>query len=422
VAVFILTYFLFGKYSKKGEFTMKKLILVISILAIAVGLTFGPLPNHAAAADVIKWGVLIDLSGPTSDWGKNQVKGQLDAMRWVNENGGINGKELKLIVIDDGYKVPRGVAGYNRLVDSEKVLGLYIQSTGTTMTLIKKIVADGVATIAASFTSKFQDPAKTPFSFFVSPSYGTMGRIALKWVRTTWQDSSRNPKFCYLYPDNKYGRDILDVGKDYAKKIGVEVGPDQVINWPTKDATVQLTNMSRFNPDYAYITSTAMNGAVILKNAKALGLKTKFISNIRNFEETLITLSGGAAEGTYGVHPIAPYGADVPGMKKVVESHEKWHPGEMGTNVYVEGWVNILSVTEALKAADKAGDLTPSGIRNAFEQFRNFSTGGLAPPLTFTKTDHRASMAAKIYQIRGDKMVDVSGWVELPRDMEYFGK
>jgi branched-chain amino acid transport system substrate-binding protein len=401
---------------------MKKWTIVFAILAITVALSGGPLSNHVAAADVIKWGVLIDLSGPTSDWGKNQVKGQLDAMRWVNENGGINGKELKLIVIDDGYKVPRGVAGYNRLVDSEKVMGLYIQSTGTTMTLVKKIVADGVATIAASFTSKFQNPAKTPFSFFVSPSYGTMGRIALKWVRTTWTDTTRKPKFCYLYPDNKYGRDILGVGKDYAAKIGVDVGPDQVINWPTKDATVQLTNMTRYDPDYAYITSTAMNGAVILKNAKALGLKTKFISNIRNFEESLITLSGGAAEGTYGVHPIAPYGADVPGMKKVVESHEKWHQGETGTNVYVEGWVNILSVTEALKTADKAGDLTPGGIRNAFEQFRNFSTGGLGPPLTFTKTDHRASMAAKMYQIQNGKIMPVSDWIELPRDMEYFGK
>jgi branched-chain amino acid transport system substrate-binding protein len=401
---------------------MKKWTIVIAILTITVAFAGGPGSNQAAAADVIKWGVLIDLSGPTSDWGKNQIKGQLDAMRWVNENGGINGKELKLIVIDDGYKVPRGVAGYNRLVDSEKVMGLYIQSTGTTMTLVKKIVADGVATIAASFTSKFQNPEKTPFSFFVSPSYGTMGRIALKWVRMTWKDNTRKPKFCYLYPDNKYGRDILEVGKDYANKIGVDVGPDQVINWPTKDATVQLTNMSRYDPDYAYITSTAMNGAVILKNAKALGLETKFISNIRNFEESLITLSGGAAEGTYGVHPIAPYGADVPGMKKVVESHEKWHPGETGTNVYVEGWVNILSVTEALKKADKAGDLTPGGIRNAFEQFRNFSTGGLAPPLTFTNKDHRGSMAAKIYEIKDGKMVDVSGWIELPRDMEYFGK
>jgi len=401
---------------------MKKWTFLMTALAIAVTLSLGSMPNDAAAADAIKWGVLIDLSGPTSDWGKNQVKGQLDAMRWVNENGGINGKDLKLIVIDDGYKVPRGVAGYNRLVDSEKVLGLYIQSTGTTMTLAKKIVSDGVATIAASFTSKFQNPAKTPFSFFVSPSYGTMGRITLKWIRDTWKDSSRNPKICYLYPDNKYGRDILGVCKDYAKKIGVDVGPDQVINWPTKDATVQLTNMSRYNPDYAYITSTAMNGAVILKNARALGLKTKFVSNIRNFEETLIDLSGGAAEGTYGVHPIAPYGGDVPGMKKVVESHEKWHPGEKGTNVYVEGWVNILCVTEALKGADKAGDLTPSGIRNAFEQFKDFSTGGLGPPLTFTSTDHRASMAAKIYQIQKSKMEPVSGWVELPKDQEYFGK
>ena len=248
-------------------------------------------------------------------------------MRWVNENGGINGKDLKLIVIDDGYDTRKGVAGYNRLVDSEKVMGLYIQSTGTTLTLVKKIVADGVATIAASFSSKLRNPEKTPFSFFVSPSYGTMGRIALKWVRMTWKDNTRDPKIVYMYPDGPYGRDILEVCKDYAKKIGVDVGPDQVVDWPTKDATVQLTNMSRYDPDYAYITSTAMNGAVILKNAKALGLKTKFISNIRNFEESLITLSGGAAEGTYGVHPIAPYGADVPGMKKVVGSHEKWHRG-----------------------------------------------------------------------------------------------
>ncbi len=407
---------------KKEEKIMKKWTIGLIMMAVALAFTLGPIANNVSAADVIKWGVLIDLSGPTSDWGKNQVKGQLDAMRWVNENGGINGKELKLIVVDDGYKVPRGVAGYNRLVDSEKVLGLYIQSTGTTMTLIKKIVADGVATIAASFTSKFQNPKKTPFSFFVSPSYGTMGRISLKWIRDNWKDKSRNPRICYLYPDNKYGRDILNVCKDYAKKIGVDVGPDQVINWPTKDATVQLTNMTRYNPDFAYITSTAMNGAVILKNAKALGIKTKFISNIRNFEESIITLSGGAAEGTYGVHPIAPYGAPVPGMKKVVETHEKWHPGETGTNVYVEGWVNILGVTEALKTADKAGDLTPSGIRNAFEKFKDFDTGGLAPPLTFTSTDHRGSMAAKIYEIKGGKMVDVSGWVELPRDMEYFGK
>ena len=95
---------------------------------------------------------------------------------------------------------------------------------------------------------------------------------------------------------------------------------------------------------------------------------------------------------------------------------------QKGTNVYVEGWVNILCTAEALKMADKAGKLNPAGIRDALDKFRSYDTGGLAPPLTFTSKDHRGSMAAKLYEIKGGKMVDDSGWVELPRDMEYFGK
>ena len=73
---------------------MKKLTIGVAIVAVTMALTLGLSTNNVVAADEIKWGVLIDLSGPTSDWGKNQLKGQLDAMRWVNEHGGINGKDL----------------------------------------------------------------------------------------------------------------------------------------------------------------------------------------------------------------------------------------------------------------------------------------------------------------------------------------
>jgi branched-chain amino acid transport system substrate-binding protein len=89
---------------KEGKI-MKKWSIGFIITVFVLGLALGAGPDNARAAEVIKWGVLIDLSGPTSDWGKNQVKGQLDAMRWINEHGGINGKELKLIVIDDGFNL-----------------------------------------------------------------------------------------------------------------------------------------------------------------------------------------------------------------------------------------------------------------------------------------------------------------------------
>jgi len=398
----------------------RRLVRLVLALGFCLFLSW-PL-SGVFAADVVKWGVIVDLSGPVSDWGKSQCRGQLDAARWINENGGINGKQLQLVVIDDSYNLPKAVAGYNRLVESEKVVGMYILSTGATQTLAQKRVEDGIATLGASFSGKLQDPAKFPNCFFVASSYECIARIALKWIRDNWKDTKRNPKICYVYPDNAYGRDRNEVCKDYAKKIGVDLVPDQVMNWPTKDATVQLTNMKRSDPDFAFLVSTPMNGAVICKNAKALGSRTKFISDIRNFEETLITLSGGAAEGTFGVQPFAPYGADVPGMKKVVECNQKWHPGEPGDIVYVEGWVNVLVLADAMRRADKAGKLTSVGIREAFEEFKEFDTEGLAPPLTYTKTDHRGSMATKIYEIKGGKMVDVTGWITLPRDQEYFGK
>ena len=77
---------------------MKKWTTGCAIVVFALALILGAGPGSSlvsAAEGEIKWGVLIDLSGPTSDWGKNQAKGQLDAMRFVNEHGGINGKDLQ---------------------------------------------------------------------------------------------------------------------------------------------------------------------------------------------------------------------------------------------------------------------------------------------------------------------------------------
>ncbi len=398
---------------------MKRMVLVLAVLmALAMALA-GP---ASAAKPPVKWGVLIDLSGPTSDWGKQQAVGQQDAAAWINQHGGINGRPLQLIVIDDGYKISRGVAGYNSLVSGEKVLGLYIQSTGTTMALRKKIIADGVATLGASFTAKMQNPKKTPFSFFVGPSYSAMGRIALVWIRKHWK-KKRMPRIAYLYPDNKYGRDILKVCKDFAKRLKIKVVSDQVINWPTTSATTQLINMRRDKPDFAYVTTTAMNGAVIFKDARRLGIKTRFISNIRNFEESLIRLAGPAANGTYGMQPFAPYGAKVRGMKKIVAWVKKHRPGFHGSAVYVEGWVNVLVIAEALRKADKAGKLTPAGVRAQLEKLRNFSTGGLAMPITYTATDHRASMCCPVWVIKRGRIVRTGRPICLKRsDMRYFGK
>lgn len=368
----------------------------------------------------IKWGVILDLTSITLDYGKQCAMGMIDAARYINENGGINGKKLELIIHDDKYELSEGLKAYKRFRDDEKILGLYIQSTGTNLSIAPMATEDGMFVFTGTTTAKLTNPQKYPNYFSVGPTYSDMVRAATKYIRDTWTVKTRDPKLVFIFPDNVYGRHLLEAGKMYADEIGVEVGPDQIINWPTLDATPQLLLMREFDPDYAFITSTAMNAATILKDSKRLGIRTQFICNLRTFNEDLPRLTMGAAEGTFGVQPVAPYGANVPGMEKIVKCHDKWHPYHHPTLVYVEGWSHILVPMEGCKIADEAGNLTADGIKEAMETFRDFDTGGLVPPLSYFQKDHRATTQTKIFRIEKDRLIPITDYIDVGRDEKYF--
>ena len=114
-----------------------------------------------------------------------------------------------------------------------------------------------------------------------------------------------------------------------AKALGFEIGPDQDVSLKATEAVSQLTEMKKFNPDFAWIGGTAASTAVIIKDAAKLGLATKFICNVWGFNENLVKLAGDAAkERAYGMVPFTMWGDDVPGMKPIMEMHKKNHPND----------------------------------------------------------------------------------------------
>lgn len=117
--------------------------------------------------------------------------------------------------------------------------------------------------------------------------------------------------------------------------------------------------------------------------------------------------------------PVAVWGADVPGMKAVLASAE----GKSYTLHYIKSWTSMLVMAEALKRAKKAGKLNGPGLKAALETIKDFNTGGLTAPITYSPTDHRrpnTSMA--IYGVAaGGKLQKVKD-VTTTRDPEYIGK
>jgi branched-chain amino acid transport system substrate-binding protein len=393
-----------------------------TLAAILAAAAASLLPAQASAQQEIKVGGIFDLTGITSDVGKPFALGVQDAVVWVNENGGINGKKIKLIGADYAYKIDQARALYKKLVTDDKVVMIQGWGTGDTEALKDFVGQDKVPYVSASFSAPLSDPAKFPYNFFVAPTYTDQLRSWLDWVKQDYAKSGGKgkAKVAFMYGDNAYGKSPIAGGKKYAAEIGVDIVDDEILPGNLQDATSQLLTMKQKGVEYAYVNVTTTQTSLVLRDAKKLGMNVKFGSNPYGFSELLVGLAGPLAEGVTGVMPHVPYGTPVPGMKAVEAAHQKMRPNEKGDALYVRGFTNVLVWSEALKRADKAGQLNGPGVKAAMETLVDFSTGGLSQSVTYTPTDHRPTMTTSIYQVQGGKLVKLGDYLQ-KREPQWLG-
>jgi branched-chain amino acid transport system substrate-binding protein len=387
-----------------------------SLLAMAAAMLLA-LP--AWGAETIKVGGLWDLTGVTADVGKPFAEGVQDAIAMINEKGGINGRKIELINVDYAYKIPQANATYKKFVDQDKVIMINGWGTGDTEALKDTVSKDKIPYFSASFSGHLTDPTKTPYNFFVGASYSDQIRGFLQHVKKEWKDKTRAPKVAFIYPNHGFGKAPIEAGRQYAKELGIEVVDEEIIPASFQDVTSNLLNMQKKAPDYAYVQTTVSWCAVLLKDAKKLGIKTKFFLGNYGMTEALPLLAKEAAEGVFGMTTHAPYGANVPGMKQIVNWNKK-NPTKNPDTVYIRGWAYGLTWAEGLRIAEKNKQLTGEGVKKALETLKGFDTGGLVPPITYTAGDHRPTTRTTIYVIKGGKMTKVEDQ-ETPRRKEWLG-
>ena len=394
---------------------VKKIILPLLILCL--------LCASAWAAGVVKIGSLNDVTGATSDVGKDMALGIREAVAYVNDHGGINGKKIKLYQYDYGYRVPEAITTYKRFRDYDKVVMVLGWGTGDTEALSPTINRDKMPYLSCSFSGHLCDPKKTPYNFVYGTDYSTNARAAITaWYEEIWmkspkwkkaKESGRKPRFvCSYMFASPYASAPIKAIKDQAKLLGFEVGPDQDVSLTALDAKSQVLGAKAFKPDLMWHGNTTMSVSTTIKDAYSLGLGADHIINNWGFDQNLVRLTAEAGEGVIGAAACAFYGMDVPYMDKVVEYTKKINRGvaqEVRDIRTVQAWVKVQMAVDAMKIADKKGQLNGPGILAAFETFRNWSPfntpGALGrPPVTYTKTDHRPSAVSMIYIIKGGKI------------------
>ena len=394
---------------KKSMFA-KLGVLFLSVVLLAA---FGTV----AAAKDIRVGGIMDTTGATSDVGKDYAIGMADAFKYINSQGGVNGKKIKYTWFDYGYRIPEAITKYKMLkrIGAVAIMGW---GTGDTEALSPTVNKDKIPYVSASYSAHLTNPAKTPYNLFFSSDYSTNARSCLTaWFDKKWPQNKdfgkRKPRLacCYMFASPYCSAPIKAI-KNHAKLLGFEVGPDQDVSLFALDTKSQVMALKTFKPDVVWHGNTVMSVAATIRDAYALGLGAAWIINNWGFDENLPRLAGEAAEGAMGATPCAFFGQNVKNMDLVVTSAEKYSPGvPLGKrlNHTVQAWGDALVLWEALKRADAAGvDITkkssgPEIMKKGFETMRNFDIGLGAAPISYTATDHRPATGCRVQEWKGGK-------------------
>ncbi|MFO0996097.1 MAG: ABC transporter substrate-binding protein [Alphaproteobacteria bacterium] len=378
--------------------------------AFVIALAFS---GAADAQEYIQIGNLVDFTGGTAVVGKEYGQGKIDAMNWINENGGINGKLFDFDTVDYSYVQPRAIAAYKKWTSQRKVAAIQGWGTQDTEALVEFVSKDQIPFFSASYSAHLTDPQgkgpetkkPAPYNFVMGPSYSDGVRALLQWAADDWkkQGKSGKPKYVHMGDNHPYPNAPKKAGEDYAKEIGFDVLPAIQYTIAPGDFKAQCLTLKESGADYAFLANTSDSNISMLKSCSTVGVKTQFMANIWGYDENAMKAAGEAANGVVWVMGSARWGDDVPGMKMIQAISKSSDPKGVAyrTPHYIRGICSIFFMKEAMEWADKNGGVNGPNVKKAMYQKKDWVPAGLegvCPVGTWSEADHRGFSRVLIYR------------------------
>ncbi|MGA8051027.1 MAG: ABC transporter substrate-binding protein [Burkholderiales bacterium] len=387
----------------------RKLLVAAAVatFALGAGTAVGAGKYGPGVTDTeIKIGHIGPYSGPASAYG-TIGKAIAAYFKMVNDNGGINGRKIDFLSMDDGYSPPKAVEQARKLVEQDQVL-LIFQSLGTPSNSAihqymnaKKVPQLFVATGA----SKWGDPKHFPWTMGWQPSYPSEAKIYAHYLLT----EKPNAKVAILYQNDDYGKDYLNgflegLG-DKAKTMVVAKESYEVTD-PTVDS--QIIKLKNSGADTFFNITTPKFAAQAIRQAYDIGWKPlHFLNNVSSSIGSVLKPAGldksvGLITTAYLKDATDPQWKDSPDMKAWNAWMDKYLPGaDKANSFYVYGYAVGYSMAEVLKRA--GNDLTRENVMKVASNLKDVEFPLALPGVKLDTTDYFPIDCQQLARFDGQK-------------------
>ncbi len=381
-------------------------IAALLALALASPLALAQKKYDPGATDKeIKVGNINPYSGPASAYGT--IGKTIGAyLKKVNDDGGVNGRKINYISLDDGYSPPKTVEMARKLVEQDEVLLLF-QPLGTppNSAIHKYMNSKKVPQLfVATGATKWNDPKNFPWTMGWQPNYQDEATIYAQHILKT----KPNAKIAVLYQNDDYGKDYLKGFKDgLGAKVSMIV---KEVSYEVADPTVdsQMVQLQSSGADVFFNITTPKFAAQAIRKAFDSGWKpVHYLNNVSASIGSVLTPAGldksvGLISTQYLKDPTDKAWEKDKDVIDWTAFMKKYYPGgdlTDASNFY--GWVVGQTLVQVLK---QAGDnLTRENVMKQAASLKDFSPAGMLPGIKIntSATDFAPIQSVRLIQFDG---------------------
>jgi branched-chain amino acid transport system substrate-binding protein len=369
------------------------------------------LPAHGQSAPGISLSEILigscsALEGPSHFLGLETVTGAKAYFNLINDEGGVNGRNLKLISADDSYDPAKTQACFDHLM-SEKVfaLGFFVG----TPTAVKYVPMADSAKIPLVGLFTGAQTLYVPLRHWIVNVRASYFDETREQVNGLWKTLGYK-KIGVIYPEDAFGTAVLEGVKNALKERGAE--PAAVASYQRQTVQVggAIDTVRAANPDAVVVVGPANTVAPILKQAHAKGWKPLFLTVSFVGTDELISEAGPDAEGVVITQVVPPYYmTELKSVALYRRALGKYFPSEQPNFVSLEGFVDAMVLVEGLKRAGK--DLTREGLIRSIESIHDHDLGlGPQLKLNYSAKEHKGFDHVLPTVVRGGRGVPFTDW------------
>ncbi|OIN95559.1 MAG: hypothetical protein AUJ21_02850 [Anaerolineae bacterium CG1_02_58_13] len=423
---------------RKNLFVLMALLVTAALVMSACAPKPTPAPTEAPSGPPDLTGETItiyhfgDLSGPYASITGPLIHGAEDAVKAVNEAGGIYGATLEIKFADDAGSVDEAVAAYDRFTGEDpNALVMITYGSGEAEALAQRFAEDKIVNITAGLSAQAFYGAGSGYTFGLGPIYPDQLAMTMKFLSENWAtykpaSAGDEIKLAYLSWPTAFGQGgLTDESRAFLAGLGIEIVAEETYDVsPTADTTTAILNAQNAGANVIWTNTLAFGPAALLNDLNSLGLRDQFLVAGDNWTMDLATYAF-LADPAYGVGLVAPFpylwwtDADNAGVQYAQGLFDANARPSSEHNV---GYLLLVAgvdmvVKSITRAIDTVGyeNLTGEAVHNALVEMSPFDALDGVLKADFSGGSRSPHMS-QIRMIQGgpDKFIVIQDWIETP--------